>query len=56
MVIWNFYLLWKNFGTMKKTRILHLKLWNFDLRRKTFRLPKTKKTFNNGNKPKQLKF
>ena len=41
MVLWNFDLLWKNYGnmgkaygTMEKTMALYGSLWNFDLRRK----------------------
>ena len=41
MVIWNFDLLWKHYGTMeknmvlwKKTMKLYQELWNFDLQRK----------------------
>ena len=44
MVLWNFDLLWKNYGTMAKTMVLYRELWNYDLRRgKHCRLPKTKK-------------
>ena len=42
MVLWNFDLLWENYGTFEKTMVLWKKnygtlyreLWNFDLRRK----------------------
>ena len=40
MVLWNFDLQWKNYGTMEKnygskdkTMVLYFELWNFDLRR-----------------------
>ena len=32
----------ENYGTMEKTMVLYREQWNFDLRRKNGRLPKTK--------------
>ena len=33
MVLWNFDLLWKNYGTMEKTMVMYRDLRNFNLRR-----------------------
>ena len=51
MVLWNFDLLWKNYGTMEKTMVLWTKLWYYTENygtsiyeeKKHVRLPKTKK-------------
>ena len=34
MVLWNFDLLWKSYGSMEKNMVLYRELWNLDLRRK----------------------
>ena len=47
--LWNFYLLWKNYGTMETTMVLWKKVWSYEKNYDT--IPKTMELLFTMEKP-----